>query len=73
MARAVAFCSFDELRAQEEIHGFSERPSQGRPFFRGGRVGDWRAVLTAEQVRDMVGAHGSTMRRFGYLINEGGR
>jgi hypothetical protein len=35
-------------------------------FFREGRVDRWRQVLTAEQARRIVAAHGAVMRRCNY-------
>jgi len=67
LARAIAFSSFDVLRAQEQSHGFIERPSDGRAFFRGGRVGGGEEALHGAQVRRLVAAHGEMMRRFRYL------
>lgn len=69
MARAVAFSSFAQVRAQEERSGFREAPvrmGEGR-FFRKGAVGGWRHELTPAQVAAIEAAHGSMMRRLGYL------
>ncbi|MBI2299903.1 MAG: sulfotransferase domain-containing protein [Armatimonadetes bacterium] len=69
--RAVAFSGFDELRRQEEAHGFRERPAGGTDrFFRRGEVGGWRDELPDEIAQRIVAAHAPMMRRFGYL--EGG-
>jgi aryl sulfotransferase len=65
--RAVAFSSFDVLRRQEESRGFKERLPKAPSFFRRGRTGSWREVLTEEQVARVIGAHGPLMRRLGYL------
>jgi hypothetical protein len=65
--RAVRNSSFKALRRQEELRGFREkRPRQAR-FFREGRAGQWREVLTAAQVAAVVEAHREQMERFGYL------
>jgi aryl sulfotransferase len=63
--RAIRFSSFEELRQQEERHGFAER--QVGVFFRRGEAGGWREVLSAEQVERVVKRHGDVMRRLGYL------
>ena len=67
VARAVAHSRFDRLRAQEERIGFDEKPLSCCSFFRAGRTGTWRDVLSREQVRTLTGAHGEVMKRFGYL------
>jgi hypothetical protein len=71
VARAVALCAFDRLRAQEEQAGFQERPPHSDRFFRSGRAGGWRDVLTATQVGRIVACHRETMTRFGYLDHSG--
>ena len=64
---AVEFSSFKRLKADEVARGFDERPSADGTFFREGRAGQWREVLTATQVDRIVQANGATMERFGYL------
>ncbi|HZT25524.1 MAG TPA: sulfotransferase domain-containing protein [Pseudolabrys sp.] len=64
---AIRRSSFDELRQQEEKEGFRERPPQAERFFREGRAGQWKDVLTAEQVERIVNDHKEQMARFGYL------
>ena len=71
LERAVAFSRFDVLRAQERETGFAERPSSAETFFREGRVGAWRGALTSSHVQRLRETHGDTMRRFGYLDEEG--
>ncbi len=63
--RAIRFSSFEELRSQEDRHGFVER-LRG-PFFRKGEVGGWRDVLAPDQVERIVKRHRDVMQRFGYL------
>jgi len=38
-----------------------------KAFFREGKAGQWRKLLTPEQVKKMVDAHGEQMARYGYL------
>lgn len=67
---AVRCTEFKTLQAQERAHGFRERPpvaGKAAPFFRSGRAGAWREVLSAAQAQAIVEAHGRAMRRFGYL------
>lgn len=70
VARALAHSSFDTLRQQEQAKGFREAQER-RPFFRQGRAGGWREVLSPEQVTAIISHHGDVMRRFGYLNADG--
>ena len=66
LQRAIANSSFRSLRKQEDERGFVER-SQHAHFFRVGRAGQWRKVLSEEQVRRIVSDHREQMKRFKYL------
>lgn len=70
IARAIAQSRFVELQRQETERGFVERMAN-RPFFRHGRSGGWRGLLTARQVGRIIERHADTMRRFGYLDSDG--
>lgn len=66
--QAVDACSLARLQAQESAAGFRERPASATaPFFRQGKAGGWREVLTPTQVAAIESAHGPTMRELGYL------
>lgn len=66
--RAVAHTDLAELQQQERRSGFVERNlTSSAPFFRSGKIGAWREVLTEEQARTIEAAHGEVMRQFGYL------
>ena len=68
LAKAIERSSFARLRAQENEKGFRERLAHAdRNFFREGRAGQWKEVLTAAQIDRIVNDHGEQMRRFGYL------
>ncbi len=67
LAEAIERSSFERLQALEAAHGFAERSPKAEKFFRAGRPGEWRDVLTAEQVERVVAAHRDQMARFGYL------
>jgi Sulfotransferase domain len=68
LERAMKRSSFRVLREQERRHGFTERyPGASVPFFREGRVGQWRDVLAPQQVERIVEAHRMLMKKFGYL------
>ncbi|MEN6541052.1 sulfotransferase domain-containing protein [Parvibaculum sp.] len=64
---AIDASSFDRLRQEEEEHGFVERPDTAERFFREGRAGQWKDVLSQAQVQRVVDALGPQMERFGYL------
>lgn len=65
--RAVQFSSFDSLRCQESEKGFKEKPFGAASFFRFGKPGAWREILTDRQVDRVIADHGEVMRRLGYL------
>jgi len=67
---AIARSSFDTLRAQEERHGFREKPDRAERFFREGKAGQWREKLTRRQIRQIVATHSQQMRKFGYITPE---
>lgn len=68
IAGAVANAAFDRLQAQEAVDGFWEGPRASKgSFFRTGAAGGWRDALTADQVAEMVAAHGPAMAHLGYL------
>lgn len=65
--KAVEFSRFERLRAQEAAHGFSEKQPTAKSFFRQGKTGTWREILTEKQIRQIIRDHRAVMRRFGYL------
>jgi hypothetical protein len=68
LRKAIERSSFARLQAQEREKGFRERPKVSvQNFFREGRAGQWKEVLTPAQVERIVQDHGEQMRRFGYL------
>jgi aryl sulfotransferase len=71
-ARAIESCRFENLQAQERSHGFKERPvAATSAFFRAGRSGQGRTMLTVEQWDQLCGAHEQVMRRLGYEMDRG--
>lgn len=66
--RAVAAAQFQALRRKEEAEGMHLKSSLATDnFFRVGRSGGWREVLSKDQVERIVTAHRAQMARFGYL------
>lgn len=66
ISRAVAHSSLDELQRQEASHGFRERLPGQKRFFRTGRIGEWRDVLTPVQIGKIEAACAPVMERWGY-------
>jgi len=71
LTKALDFSSFGRLQAKERETSFRERSPHSKAFFRKGKVGDWRDVLTEEQADLLIEAHKDVMLRFGYLTPEG--
>ncbi|MDA0219396.1 MAG: sulfotransferase domain-containing protein [Proteobacteria bacterium] len=67
LERAVRHASFKELRKQEDSEGFPERSAAQERFFRSGKAGGWRDVLSDNQVHRIVAVHRAQMARFGYI------
>lgn len=64
--RAMQRSSFENLRQQENEKGFRETSPKGTKFFRVGKAGQWRDVLSGAQVETIVAGHKAQMERFGY-------
>jgi len=64
--RAIAASRFDVLRGQEERDGFTESDLTTAKFFRQGRVGGWRNILSSAQAARIERRHTATMQRLGY-------
>lgn len=64
--RAIRFSSFERLQKQEAEQGFIERAEKSESFFRGGKSGAWRDMLSPQQIRRIVADHRQQMVRFGY-------
>lgn len=65
--RSINQNSFDKLQAAERKHGFKESRVSNKPFFREGKSGAWKKVLSVKQHQKVVAAHNKIMERFGYL------
>ena len=66
LRRAVELSSFERLRRLEADQGFVERPPSQKRFFRSGKAGGWRNLLTPAEADSIQAFHGPQMRRFGY-------
>jgi Sulfotransferase domain len=67
LALAIERSSFAKLKGDEEKMGFVEKPEKAERFFREGRAGQWKEILTAQQIDRIVKDHGEQMKRFDYL------
>ena len=56
------------LAQQEEVSGFVERPPSSSRFFREGRAGQWKTILSAEQIKSVLFAHRAVMAKMGYIV-----
>lgn len=72
LARAVRFSAFGALMEQERRSPFVERSHHSERFFRRGKVGGWRGVLSSAQADALIERCRSTMRALGYLDARGG-
>ena len=66
ISQAIELSSFERLREAERAKGFQDRPQTAERFFREGRSGQWKDVLSGPQVKRVTDIHGEQMRRFGY-------
>jgi len=72
LKKAIRFSSFKELSRQEQTTKFVEsRPDGKSRFFRSGRSGSWREILTEEQVDALIGHNREMMLKLGYLTPSG--
>lgn len=67
LARAIRFCSFDELTRQESEAGFGERAAADVPFFVKGQSGYWREELSRDVAKQVKRDHRKVMKKHGYL------
>ena len=65
--KAIAFSDFSVLQQQEQALGFKEKTAMASQFFREGKAGGYRAVLTEEQVQQVMQDHAAVMREWGYV------
>ena len=62
---AIRESSFENLSKQEKDNGFQEQKGN-QPFFRVGKSGKWKEILTGEQVKKLEAKLGDAMERMGY-------
>lgn len=69
--RAITFSSFETLREMERKEGFREKPPQAGAFFREGKAGSWREILSRKQTSALIEKNRTAMQRLGYLDADG--
>lgn len=68
---AARFSCFQQLREQEQVSGFREKPTGAEAFFRVGRANSWSETLTEAQKRKTIEDHAPMMRQLRYLGDDG--
>jgi hypothetical protein len=71
LRKAIKFSSFRELSQQESRNGFSEKSKSAEKFFRKGKAGGWRDILTDDQAKRLLSDHRAALEHFGYLNADG--
>tara|TARA_Y100001934_G_C11635847_1_gene443253 strand:- start:182 stop:481 length:300 start_codon:yes stop_codon:yes gene_type:complete len=71
LKRAIRNSSFKVVSQQENKTGFGEQSRAGHKFFRQGKVGSYRRVLSDVQIAKVVNSHGELMFEMGYLDKNG--
>jgi hypothetical protein len=63
---AMERSSFDKLREKEDATGFVEKAG-GDKFFRVGKSGQWKTILSKKQMDSIEGPNKEVMKAYGYL------
>ncbi|MEC8234453.1 MAG: sulfotransferase domain-containing protein, partial [Pseudomonadota bacterium] len=71
LKRAIRHSSFQVVSQQENKKGFAEQSRAGHKFFRQGKVGSYRRVLSDDQIAKVIDNHGELMVEMGYLDKNG--
>ena len=71
LKRAIRHSSFQVVSQQETRSGFAEKSRAGHKFFRQGKVGSYRRVLSDDQIAKVIDNHGELMVEMGYLDKNG--
>ena len=71
LKRAIRHSSFKVVSQQETKKGFAEQSRAGHKFFRQGKIGSYRRVLSDDQIAKVIDNHGELMVEMGYLDKNG--
>ena len=66
VSKTIMKTQFSNLQKLEKINGFSEATNNN--FFRKGKSGEWKSILSKKQINLIENELGSTMTKLGYLI-----
>lgn len=70
LERAVEQTRFEKIKAQEQASGFVEKSPKSDAFFKRGKSGGWRAILTEKQSAKIEADHAAMMKQLGYISSE---
>ena len=65
--KVLELSSMDNLKKYEKKYGFREKPANAKNFFREGKVGDGRSLLTEAHIKSIIDNNGEIMKRYGYI------
>ena len=71
LKRAIRNSSFAEVEHQERKVGFRERAHKDQKFFRAGKVGGYKDVLSEQQIGRIIDAHGGLLFEQKYISKDG--
>lgn len=64
---ALKKSEFNHLKTLEETYGFREKPLQAKSFFREGRHGNYKNILSREQISSITSHHQKIMLELSYI------
>ncbi len=67
LLKAITGASIENLQKSERDFGFREKLQSSKAFFRNGKAGNWKAVLSENQIAKIIHDHKEVMHMFGYL------
>lgn len=68
LEHAINATKFENLARLEDERGFKESSRKAARFFRKGQPGEWREVLSQEQIKRIEADHGAMMTKVGYKL-----
>lgn len=71
LKRAIRNSAFSEVERQEREVGFKERVHEGQKFFRAGKSGGYKDVLSERQIGRIIDAHGDLLLEQKYISKDG--